>query len=112
MESQIDNEWVTPEEYLKNLDLEDFLNNKETYEILEQECYNDFDRYLKQKLVSLFEKYSNRYSCKDFLKNDPDGTKNSDIFSEMVYDNISRNYDKTIFHDCPSLAKSLLKKKA
>ena len=108
MESRFD-EFMTPEEYLKNLDLEDFLNNEETREILEQECYNDFDKYLKQKLVSLFEKYSSRYSCKDFLKNDPTGRKNSDIFSEMVYDNISRNYDKTIFYDCPSLAKSLLK---
>ena len=109
MESEYDEEIMTPEEYLKNLDLEDFLNNKQTREILEQECYNDFDRYLKPKLVALFEKYASRYSCNDFLKNDPEGTKNSDIFSEMVYDNISRNYDKTMFHDCPSLAKSLLK---
>ena len=109
MESGFDEEIMTPEEYLKNLDLEDFLNNKETREILEQDCYNDFDRYLKPKLLRLFEKYASRYSCKDFLKNDPEGTKNSDIFSEMIYDNISRNYDKTIFHDCPSLAKSLLK---
>ena len=109
MESEYDEEIMTPEEYLKNLDLEDFLNNKETREILEQECYNDFELCFKPKLVALFEKYANRYSCFDFLKNDPEGTKNSDIFSEMVYDNISRNYDKTIFYDSPSLAKSLLK---
>ena len=109
MESEYDEEIMTPEEYLKNLDLEDFLNNKQTREILEQECYNDFELCFKPKLVALFEKYASRYSCFDFLKNDPEGTKNSDIFSEMVYDNISRNYDKTIFYDCPSLAKSLLK---
>ena len=35
MESEYDEEIMTPEEYLKNLDLEDFLNNKETREILE-----------------------------------------------------------------------------
>ena len=69
MESEFDDEFMTPEEYLKNLDLEDFLNNKEINEILEQDCYNDFDRYLKPKLVRLFEKYASRYSCKDFLKN-------------------------------------------
>ena len=34
MESEYDEEIMTPEEYLKNLDLEDFLNNKETREIL------------------------------------------------------------------------------
>tara|TARA_B100001027_G_C16228525_1_gene313388 strand:- start:278 stop:607 length:330 start_codon:yes stop_codon:yes gene_type:complete len=109
MENEFDDETITLEEYLKNLKLEDFLNNTDTREILEQECYYDFEKFLKPKLIALFEKYANRYSCKDFLKNDLDGTKNSDIFSEMVYDNILRNYDKTIFQDCPSLAKSLLK---
>ena len=109
MERQFEDEIMTPEDYLKNLDLEDFLNNKETRGILDQESYNDFERYLKPKLVALFEKYASRYSCKDFLKNDPEGTKNSDLFSEIIYDNMSKNYDKTIFYDCPSLAKSLFK---
>lgn len=109
MAREYDDEMITPEEYLKNLSIEDFLNCDDTREILEQECYNDFEQYLKPKLVALFEKYASRYNCRDFLKNDPEGIKNSDIFSEIVYDNISRNYDKTIFHDCPSLAKKLLK---
>ena len=109
MEDEYDNDTIlTPEEYLKNLDIEDFLNCNETKEILEQESYQKFEIYLKPKLEEIFEKYAKSYSCFHYLKNDENGIKNSDIFSEIVYDNMNKDYDVTIFYDCPSLAKKLI----
>ena len=108
MEYEYDSDVMTPEEYLKNLDMQDFLNCDETRDILQQECYYDFELRIKSALERLFQRYAKNFNCNIFLNNDPDGEKNSDLFSEIVYDNMSNNYDLTLFYDCPSLAKKLL----
>ena len=100
---------ITKEDYLKSLDTEDFLNNKETKEILDIEEYTYFDQYVKPKLIRLFENYAKTYNDKYFLYNDLNGTKNSDIFSEIIYNEISRKYNLNLFYENPELAKSLFK---
>tara|TARA_B100001063_G_C16758326_1_gene554437 strand:+ start:908 stop:1237 length:330 start_codon:yes stop_codon:yes gene_type:complete len=108
MEDDFSDDNMTPEEYLKNLDLQDFLNCHETKEILESENYYDFELIIKPALERLFQKYAKNFNCDFFLKNDPDGKKNSDIFSEIIFDNMSDKFDLNIFYDCPILAKKLL----
>ena len=108
MDNDYDSDIMAPEEYLKNLDIQDFLNCDETRDILQQECYYDFEQKIKPALERLFQSYAKNFNCNIFLSNDQDGEKNSDIFSEIVYDNMSNNYDLTLFYDCPSLAKKLL----
>ena len=108
MEDEYDSDIMTKEEYLKNLDMQDFLNCDETRDILQQESYYEFELTIKPALERLFQRYAKNFNCNIFLSNDPDGKKNSDIFSEIVYDNMSNNYDLTLFYDCPSLAKKLL----
>ena len=108
MESEYEEEFITKEEYLKNLDLQDFLNCEETKDILEMEFYNKFELGLKQSLMRLFENCAKSYSSDSFLFNDYTGEKNSDIFSEIVYKFIIKKYDLTIFYDNPELAKKLL----
>ena len=102
-------EYITKEDYLKNLDLQDFLNCSETKEILETEAYNKFERGLKHSLMYLFSNVAKSYSSDVFLKNDYLGDKNKDIFSELVYNSITPNYNLQIFYDDPDLAKQLLK---
>lgn len=102
-------EYITEEEYLKNLDLQDFLNCSETKEILDTEAYNKFERGLKYSLMHLFTNVAKSYSSDIFLKNDYLGDKNKDIFSELVYNSITPNYNLQIFYDDPDLAKQLLK---
>ena len=109
MESDLEEEIITKEEYLKNLDVQDFLNCEETKNILETEFYNKFELGLKQSLMRVFENCAKSYSSDAFLFNDYTGEKNSDIFSEIVYDYIVKKYDLTIFYDNPELAKKLLK---
>lgn len=100
---------ITKEDYLKSLDVEDFLNCNTTRRILMDEHYFEFERSLKIKLKRLFEKYARYYNCKDFLWKDEEGKNNSDIFSEIVYDNIVKNYDISLFYENIDLAKDLLK---
>lgn len=100
---------ITKEEYLKSLDVQDFLNCKTTRDILRDEHYFSFEMSLKTKLEQLFEKYANYYSCKDFLWDDVEGKNNSDLFSEIVYDNIVKNFDLSIFYENTDLAKDLFK---
>ena len=60
MESEYDEEIMTKEDYLKNLDLQDFLNNSETKEILEKKHIIILKEYFKQSLMALFENMQNR----------------------------------------------------
>ena len=108
MNSDYEGEFLTKEAYLKNLDVQDFLNCDETRKILDENNYFDFELNIKPILVRLFERYAKNYNCDIFLNNDPEGIKNSDIFSEIVYDNMSCKDDLSIFYECPNLAKKLL----
>ena len=103
----MDEEEINEVDYLKNLDLQDFLNCDETRKVLQQEDDEYFEENIKYSLVNLFERYAKNYNCDIFLQTDPNGDKNSDIFSEIVGDNISKNFDLTIFYDNPYLAKKL-----
>jgi len=109
MESEYEEEFITKEEYLKNLELQDFLNCDDTRNILEFEFYNNFELGLKNSLKRLFEIKAKTYSCDAFLYNDFTGEKNSDIFSEIIYEYINKKYDLTIFYNNPNLAEKLLK---
>ncbi len=97
---------INPVDYLKSLDLEVFLNNKTTSEILLIKHYENFQNNLKHILKNIYEK--NNVSFRDNLVFGKDwDNKEGEIFSEVVYNHISINYDLTIFYDSPGLAKEL-----
>ena len=97
---------INPVDYLKSLDLEVFLNNKTTHDILLIEHYENFQNNLKHTLKYIYEK--NNVSFRDNLIFGKDwDNKDGEIFSEVVYNHISINYDLTIFYDSPGLAKEL-----
>ena len=97
---------INPVDYLKSLDLEVFLNNKTTSEILLIKHYENFQNNLKHILKNIYER--NNVSFRDNLVFGKDwDNKEGEIFSEVVYNHISINYDLTIFYDSPGLAKEL-----
>ncbi len=97
---------INPVDYLKSLDLEVFLNNKTTSDILLIKHYENFQNNLKHILKNIYEK--NNVSFRDNLVFGKDwDNKEGEIFSEVVYNHISINYDLTIFYDSPGLAKEL-----
>ena len=93
---------------LKNLDMQDLLNCDETRKILQEENYQYFEENIKLALMRLFTRYAKNYNCDLFLCNDPDGEKNSDLFSEIVNNSLSDKNDLEVFYDNPHLAKKLL----
>ena len=101
-------EIISDVDYLKNLDIQDFLNCDETRKILQEENYQYFEEYIKPALMRLFKRYAKNYNSDIFLYNDHEGEKNCDIFSEIVNNSMSEKNDLTIFYNNPHLAKKLL----
>lgn len=108
--SDTEQEEITPEEYLRSLNIEDFMTCESTKNILIEEHYNKFDRFLEKRLIDIYEKYNEQYQDVNCLfKNDLDAI-DSHAFASMIYNFISLDVDLNIFYDCPELAKDLLPK--
>ena len=56
-----DEKEMDPVEYLKTLNLEDFLECDETRDIMLAEHYDAFECKLKQKLVNVYKKYNTSF---------------------------------------------------
>lgn len=101
-------EIISDVDYLKNLDIQDFLNCDETRDILREEEYKLFETNIKPSLIQLFKYYAKEYTSDVFLYNDPDGEKNGTIFADIVNNFLSDKHDLTIFYENTYLAKKLL----
>tara|TARA_A100001011_G_C14072679_1_gene740970 strand:+ start:479 stop:901 length:423 start_codon:yes stop_codon:yes gene_type:complete len=97
---------------LKELTLEDFMNNIETEQVLEDEFFEKFKKtmeniiegfyceevdYVTENYMDVFDKDYNKKKAYDFLL--------------TIYPFITKNYDITIFEKFPCLANPILKKK-
>lgn len=101
---------------IKNIELDDFLNNEETASILQTNFFNDFE----EKMLSKVEKkYSNILNnCQNeffniFEKdsyNDEMNNASYELFM-IIYNCISKKYDISFFHDNPELTRCLFKEK-
>ena len=87
--------------------LEDFLNCKETKQILEEEHYNNFEKNVEPKLIN-FLKYFKEYYNETSLFKETKGHAEGE-FVALIYNNLNKNYDLNIFYENPELAQSLLK---
>jgi len=98
------------EDPLNQFTLEDYLNNPETYAILEDEFFNKFDRNMNNK-VDEFYKYKVSDTVDNFIDVfDKDYfAKNSSGLFFIIYSNVLKDYDTSIFHDNRNLAKSMFK---
>jgi len=73
-----------------DLTLEDYINNPDTFFVLEENFHSQFENNMLEKIEDFY-----KSKVQDYL---------------LVYPYITKNYDISIFKDDPDLAKSLFKK--
>lgn len=89
--------------------LDDFLNCKDTCEILTNEHYWDYEKKCIPQLETFYEKtlFELRNKSSTPLYYDIH-TEFAGELSFIVYKNIKKEYDLNIFYDCPDLANPLI----
>ncbi len=98
----------TMEDLVKEVPLEEFLECKETKEILVSEAYWKFERKTKHKLAKIYEEYNNAFGNDVIFKKDWNN-EFGEVIADIVYEHTADNFDLTIFHHCPELAASVFK---
>tara|TARA_B100001093_G_scaffold506075_2_gene564398 strand:+ start:5201 stop:5557 length:357 start_codon:yes stop_codon:yes gene_type:complete len=106
---QEEEEELGPVEYLKTLNLEDFLECDETREIMLAEHCDAFECKLKQKLVNVYNEFNLAFREEGLFGKDWENEQ-GDSFAELIFNYISVKYDLTLFYECPGLATALLNK--
>ena len=93
---------------VKEVSLQEFLDCKETREILQNEAYWKFEKKTKGKIARIYEDYNNIFGNEIIFKKD---WKNEfgDLIADLCYEHTADDYDVTIFHHCPQLAASVFK---
>jgi len=102
---------ITMEDIVKDITEEEFLNNKDTREILDTEHYFEYDTYMSKKIERIFDAYYDQFNCKEVFSS-RDAKYCSLAFSSLVYNYIVKEYDFKLFIDCPELAAPIFKEKA
>tara|TARA_Y100001936_G_scaffold232233_1_gene256982 strand:+ start:599 stop:961 length:363 start_codon:yes stop_codon:yes gene_type:complete len=105
-----DDEEMDPVEYLKTLNLEDFLECNQTREIMLCEHYDAFESKLKHKLVNVYNEFNLAFREEGLFGKDWENEQ-GESFAELIFNYISVKYDISLFYECPSLASALLNKK-
>jgi len=90
--------------------LDDFMNNPETFAILEDEYYDKFHVKMRDKVESFYKShvFDSVDNFLDIFDKDFFGKNSSDLFF-IIYSYIHKKYDISIFHDKPTLANSMFK---
>lgn len=101
---------VSKQEIVKLITVEEFLKNEKTREILEGEHFLKYEIEMEKKMEKIFDDFYNEFNSNILLS-----TNNAKYcglaFSSLVYNHINKNYDISIFRDCPELATPIIKEK-
>lgn len=110
MSLEEEEEEFDPIDFLKSLDLEDFINCKTTNTILLENHQFQYDTILKQNIEYLYKKYNTAFRDKNLFGKDWDN-EYAESFSNLLFNFISVKYDLNIFYENPDLASELIKLK-
>lgn len=99
---------LNPNDFLKSLKYDDFINCKNTKQILENEHYWKFEHKLLNQLINLYNLYHKQFQSNNFLNKDTHCIYGQ-YFADLIYTYIDKNYDITIFYDNIDLADDLFK---
>jgi len=101
-------EKYTMVDFLKTLELDDYLNYPKTANYLHDQHYSEFDNQPRQKLIRLYKKLHNIGQCSfpGMFGKDLKGDEGESL-AHLIFDNINLKADITIFQDCPELAKGI-----
>ncbi len=106
-DTEEDSDLVT---FLKeNFTVQDFLNFKDTREILERQHRENFEKNCFPKLESFYKNEVDLWKREQsLLFVNENGYRNLGCFIESVYSCIEPDYDLTVFYDNPVLAKNMV----
>lgn len=95
-------------DFLKNLNLEDFLNYPKTADYLLYQHYNEFDYHPREALIGTYKKMCGiaEMYFPGILEKDFEAEEGESL-AHIVFNNINMKTDITIFLDCPALAKGI-----
>jgi len=87
-------------------DLEDIINNDETYNVLTQDHYDQYLRNVEDDIHFCYKNFKNNNICKYFLNNDEFGHDSMCLVS-LIYKHIHKEYKADLFYDNLELAEPL-----
>ena len=99
-----------PVDYLKSLNLEDFINCKNTNDILIENHQLEYEYLIKTKIEDLYKNYNTAFRDIKLFGKDWDNEQ-AESFSHLVYNFISVKYDLNIFLKNPNFAIDLIRLK-
>jgi len=109
-EIDIYDETINIENFVKTVTREEYLSNVKTRQILNDEFFYKYDNEISEKIENIFNKLFDEFSCSKFLST-RNAKSHSLAFSSLIYKHIIKEYDLSIFYDCPELARELFKEK-
>ena len=98
----------TMEEIVKEVSLEEFLQCKDTKEILANEAYWKFESKTKHKIAKIYSEFNNAFGNDVIFKKDW-RNELGELIADIVYDHTADKFDLSIFHQCPELAAPVFK---
>ena len=109
-EEEKEKEEFDPVDYLKSLNLEDFINCKNTNDILIENHQLEYEYLFKTKIEDLYKNYNTAFRDIKLFGKDWNNEQ-AESFSHLVYNFISVKYDLNIFFKNPNLAIDLIRLK-
>lgn len=106
----IEKEDFDPIDYLKSLNLEDFIDCPNTNNILIENHELEYEYLIKTKIEDLYKKYNTAFRDIKLFGKDWDNEQ-AESLSHLVYNFISVKYDLNIFFQNPYLAIDLIRLK-
>lgn len=103
-----DRDEISFEDYVKTLNLEDFLNYPKTCMYIEDQHALDFDYLPREAIVRCYKRMKKNADAyfpgvlgKDY------NTEEGDSLAHLIFHNINLKADIAVFHECPELAKGI-----
>ena len=107
-ENNIQDNEISFTDYVKTLELDDFLNYPKTCIYLEDQHNLDFDYLPREAIVRCYERMKKNADAyfpgilgKDY------NAEEGDSLAHLIFHNINLKADITVFHECPELARGI-----
>ncbi len=105
-----ENENMTALQYIKQYDSEELLNNEKIHNILEDNFKRNFTSDCRYIIESMKQKYIDLYNYSGLFEKDIYNS-NWERLMDIIYDNVTKNYDLGIIYNDPEFFIDILENK-
>ena len=110
MSIEEENENITALQHIKQYDTEELLDNEKIYNILEDNFKRNFISDCRYIIEAMKQKYINLYNHSGLFKKDIYNS-NWERLMNIIYDNVTKNYDLGIIYSDPEFFIDILENK-